>query len=67
MSFSVHATNRANHIYLTGDGLTQGINDTTIYVEKNYYRNFTDPGKNLYEVCIIMVIIVICLLTVDKN
>ena len=28
-----------------GDGLTQGINDTTIYVEKNYYRNFTDPGK----------------------
>ena len=25
MSFSVHATNRANHIYLMGDGLTQGI------------------------------------------
>ena len=45
MSFSVHATNRANHIYLMGDGRTQGINDTTIYVEKNYYRNFTDPGK----------------------
>ena len=47
MSFSVHATNRANHIYLMGDGLTQGINDTTIYVEKNYYRNFTDPGKKI--------------------
>ena len=45
MSFSVHATNRANHIYLMGEGLTQGINDTTIYVEKNYYRSFTDPGK----------------------
>ena len=45
MSFSVHATNRANHIYLMGEGLTQGINDTIIYVEKNYYRNFTDPGK----------------------
>ena len=45
MSFSVHATNRANHIYVMGDGLTRGINDTTIYVEKNYYRNFTDPGK----------------------
>ena len=45
MSFSVHATNRANHIYIMGEGLTQGINDTTIYVEKNYYRNFTDPGK----------------------
>ena len=42
MSFSVHATNRANHIYVTGDGLTQGINDTTLYVEKTYFRNFTE-------------------------
>ena len=45
MSSSVHATNRANHIYLMGKGLTQGINDTTIYAEKNFYRNFTDFGK----------------------
>ena len=45
MSFSVHATNRANSIYVMGDGLTQGIHDTTLYVEKNYWRNFTDPGK----------------------
>ena len=45
MSFSVHATNRANHIYLIGTGLTQGINDTTIYAEKNFTRNFTDPVK----------------------
>ena len=45
MSFSVHATNRANHIYLMGTGLTQGINDTTIYAEKSFYRNFTDFGK----------------------
>ena len=45
MSFSVHTTNRANNIYVMGDGLIQGINDTTIYVEKNYYRNFTDPCK----------------------
>ena len=29
MSFSAHTTNRANHIYLMGDGLTQGNNDTT--------------------------------------
>ena len=27
MSFSVHATNKANHIYVMGDGFTQGIND----------------------------------------
>ena len=45
MSSSVHATIRVNRIYLMGTGLTQGINDTTIYAEKNFYRNFTDFGK----------------------
>ena len=45
MSFSTQATNRANHIYLLGEGLTQGINDTTIYAEKNYWRNFTEHGE----------------------
>ena len=45
MSFSVHATNRANNIYVIGEALVQGINDTTIYAEKNFYRNFTDPDK----------------------
>ena len=45
MSFSVHATNRANHIYVMRKEFVQGINDTTIYAEKNFYRNFTDPGK----------------------
>ena len=43
MSSSVHATNRANHIYLMGTGLTQGINDTTIYAEKILVRK--DFGK----------------------
>ena len=45
MSFSVHKTNRENHIYVMGDGLTQGIHDTTLYAEMIFYRNFTDPGK----------------------
>ena len=45
ISFSVCKTNRANHIYVMGTGLTQGIHDTTLYAEKNFYRNFTDPGK----------------------
>ena len=45
MSSSIHATNRANHIYCFGEGLTQGINDTTLYAEKNYYRNFTEHGE----------------------
>ena len=44
MSFSIHATNRTNHKYVMGDGLTQGIHDTTLYVEKKYFRNFTEPN-----------------------
>ena len=45
LSFSVHATNRANNIHVMGDGLTQGIHDTALYVEKNYWINFIDPGR----------------------
>ena len=45
MSFSVHATNRENNIYVMGKEFVQGINDTTIYAEKSFYRNFADPGK----------------------
>ena len=30
-----------------GTGLTRGINDTTIYAEKNFYRNFIDFVKNV--------------------
>ena len=45
MSFSVHKTKRANHIYVLGDGFAQGINDITIYAEGKFYRNFTDHGK----------------------
>ena len=44
MTFSVHATSRANHIYVMGNGFTQGIHDTTLYVENKYFRNFTEPN-----------------------
>ena len=47
MCFSFHKTNRANHIYVMRTDLIQGIHDTTLYAEKNFYRNFTDPSKNL--------------------
>ena len=45
MSFSKHTNNKANTIYVMGKGYIQEINDTTIYAEKMFYRNFTDPGK----------------------
>ena len=28
-----------------GDGIVQGINDTTLYAEKIYSQNFTQPSK----------------------
>ena len=45
MSFSKHTNNKANNIYVIGKDYVQKINDTTIYAEKMYYRNFTYLGK----------------------
>ena len=45
MSFSKHANNKANNIYVMDKDYIQKINDTTIHAEKMFYRNFTDPGK----------------------
>ena len=50
-----------------GDGLTEGIHDTTLYVEKKYFRNFTEPNVKFVLSLHIMVMIVNYLLTVDKN
>ena len=44
MSFSKQANNKANNIYVMGKDYIKKINDTTIYAEKMFYRNFTDPG-----------------------
>ena len=46
MSFSIHSTNKANNIYVLGKDFVQGINGTTLYAEKVYKINFTEPNKN---------------------
>ena len=46
MSFSSHANNGANNIYVLGKEFIQGINRTTIYAEKLYKTNFTE--QDLY-------------------
>ena len=45
MSFSKHTNNKANNIYVTGKDYITKINDTTIYAEKMFYRDFTETGK----------------------
>ena len=44
MSYIIHATNRANNIYVMGKDFIQGINNTTIYAEKLFHNNFTEFG-----------------------
>ena len=45
MSFSNHANNRTNNIYVLGKDFIQGINETTIYAEKMYKTDFTEQNK----------------------
>ena len=40
----IHANNKANNIYIMGDLFVQRINDTTLYAEEMYSRNFTQPS-----------------------
>ena len=44
MNSSIHATNRANNIYVMGKDFIQGINNTNIYAEKLFHDNFTEFG-----------------------
>ena len=41
----VHLNNKANNIYVMGDGIMQGINTTTLHAEKIYSQNFTQSSK----------------------
>ena len=40
-----HANNKANNIFVMGDRFLQGINGMTLYAEKIYSKNFTQPNK----------------------
>ena len=48
LSNSVHATNKTQHILILGHGLTQKVNNTTIYAEKMYSPNFSAENKALF-------------------
>ena len=40
----IHSNNKANNIFIMGDAFVQGISDTTLYAEKIYSQNFTQPS-----------------------
>ena len=41
----IHSNNKANNIFIMGDGFVQDINDTTLYAEKIYIQNFIAVNK----------------------
>ena len=43
----IHSNNKTN-IYIMGKDYVQGINDTTLYADKIYSQNVTQPKKSLY-------------------
>ena len=44
-SNTVHTTNKTKRILMLGHGLTQEVNNTTIYAEKMYSPNFSAENK----------------------
>ena len=42
-----HANNKANNIFVMGDGSVQGINDTTLYAEKYIAKILLNETKSL--------------------
>ena len=45
ISSSLHIDNKGKYILIFGEGLTQGLDDTTLTVEAKYPANFTQSGK----------------------
>ena len=45
MSSSANINNKGKDILITGEGPTQGLDDTTLTAEAIYPINFTQPSK----------------------
>ena len=41
----LHSNNKANNIYVMRKNFVQEINDTTLYANKVYSQNFSQPNK----------------------
>ena len=45
MSLSVHIDNKGKNIFILGEGLTQGLDDTTFTAEAKYPTTFSQPNR----------------------
>ena len=55
MSSSAHVDNKDKDILILGEGPTQGLDGTTLTIEKMYPTNFTENNK---KVCLSLLFIV---------
>ena len=55
MSSSAHVDNKDKDILILGEGPTQGLDGTTLTIEKMYSTNFTENNK---KVCLSLLFIV---------
>ena len=46
MISSVHANNKTKNVLVLGERITQGLDDTTLTVEKKYSINFVPNNRN---------------------
>ena len=51
MTYYVNVNNKTNHILILGEGITQGVDDTTLTAEKMYSINFTVTSRKF---CLIL-------------
>ena len=49
LSNSLHTTNQTQNILISGHGLTQKVNNTTVYAEKTYSPNFSTENKTFFS------------------
>ena len=51
MNSSVHVDSKEKHIFILGEGPTQGLDDTTLTAEAKYPINFIQPNKR-FALCL---------------
>ena len=67
MSSSIHVDNKKKYSPIIGEGLTQGLDDTTLTAEKSTQLILLEVKRNFVSACILMEIIVICLSMIQRS
>ena len=67
MSSSVHVDNKKTYIFILGEGPTQGLDDTTLTVEKQYSINFIETRTKFCRQTVIYSLMVSKFVNLNQN